>query len=143
MSDQDEGRGGGLFASLRHFADSTTKLIQHRLELLSLDLQEQKVRLVDILFRLAAMIVLGMLALVTATATIVFLLSKFWEVPPYLTLLGLTLLYGGLALALGLGIRNQLSSEPRPFHDTLEQFKKDREWLDKSNSVKSANAKNG
>jgi len=143
MSDHDEGRGGGLFASVRRLADSTTKLIQHRLELLSLDLQEQKVRLVDLIFRLAAMIVLGMLALVTATATIVFLLWKLWEVPQYLTLLGLTLLYGGLALALGLGIRNQLRAEPRPFHDSIEQFKKDREWLDKRNSGKSANAKNG
>jgi uncharacterized membrane protein YqjE len=125
---------------VRRLADSTTKLIQHRLELLSLDLHEQKVRLVDILFRLAAMIVLGILALVTATATIVVFL---WDWSPRLTLLGLTLLYGGLALTLGLGVRRQLREEPRPFHDSIEQFKKDREWLDKRNSGASRNARNG
>lgn len=141
MAEQDEGRAGGLFASVRRLADSTTKLVQHRLELLSLELQEQKVRLVDVLFRLAMMIVLGILALVTGTATIVLLL---WEkCPPGITLLVLTLLYAGLAVVLGLGIRRQLREEPRPFHDSIEQFKKDREWLDKRNSGASKSARNG
>jgi uncharacterized membrane protein YqjE len=143
MAEQDEGRAGGLFASVRRLADSTTKMVQHRLELLSLELQEQKVRLVDVLFRLAMMIVLGILALVTATATVVLLLLHWFNWPPHLTLLGLTLLYGALAVTLGLGIRRQLREEPRPFHDSIEQFKKDREWLDKRNSGASTSARNG
>ena len=139
MSDPT-GEAGGLFAMLRRLAESVTALVHHRLELISLDLQEEKLRLVGMLARLAAMVVLGFLALGTATGLVVVLL---WEWSPAGAFAVLTGLYGILALALGLGVRNELKSGSRPFHDTLDQFQKDKEWLTFRRSKESATEKNG
>lgn len=128
MADPGPTPGGGLLDSLRRLLDSVLGLIQRRLEVIALDLQAEKTRVLDLLVRAAAVIVLGLLALVAATATIVVAL---WDTSPVLVLAVVTVLYGAGATMLAWGIKRRLREGPKPFADTIEEFRKDRECFGK------------
>lgn len=122
--------GSGLVGSLRRLLETAVSLAQRRLELIALEAQEEKVRLLDLLFRAAVVIVLGWMALLTATATLVV---AFWDTHPVIVLVVVTVLYGGMAAVMALGLRRRLRDGPRPFAGTIEEFRKDRECFGKRN----------
>jgi uncharacterized membrane protein YqjE len=126
----DDTPTGGLFESLRRLGDSLLGLVQRRVEMFAVELQEEKVRALDLLVRAAAVIVLSLLTLVAGTATLVVAL---WETSPILVLALVTLAYGLGAAILGLGIRKRLRQGPKPFAGTIEEFRKDRECFGKRN----------
>jgi uncharacterized membrane protein YqjE len=128
MADPGPTSGGGLLDSLRRLLDSVLGLVQRRLEVIALDLQAEKTRALDLLARAAAVIVLGLLALVAATATVVVAL---WDTSPVLVLAGVTVLYAAGATILAVGIKRRLRDGPKPFADTIEEFRKDRECFGK------------
>jgi uncharacterized membrane protein YqjE len=128
MADPGPTTGGGLLDSLRRLLDSVLGLVQRRLEVIALDLQAEKTRALDLLVRAAAVIVLGVLALVAATATVVVAL---WDTSPVLVLTVVSVLYAAGATVLALGIQRRLRDGPRPFADTIEEFRKDRECFGK------------
>ena len=116
----------GVFAALRRMCDTALKLVYNRLELFTVELQEEKLRAVDLLLRVGAIVVLGFMTLIAATALIVVWL---WDISPVGVLAGVTLLYGLSAAGLGYTIHQKLQHGPRPFAGTLAEFKKDRECL--------------
>jgi len=124
MAGESEERGGwlGTFTRLR---DHLLELGGNRLELFSLEVQEARWRLVDLLVRLLLAAVLALLALLVFTTLIVLLLP--W--PPAATLAGLLALYAGGATVVFAGLRRRLREDPPPFRKTIEEFRKDREWL--------------
>jgi uncharacterized membrane protein YqjE len=113
----------GLLASVRGAMGSVLALAQTRFRLLAVELQQEKVRLVDLLLRAALAAILILLALGTLTAGLIYLL---WPLSPLAAFGGLTLLYGGVATWLLLGIRRELKHGPQPFAGTLAEFEKDR-----------------
>lgn len=113
----------GLLASLRGAVDSVLALVRTRFELLTVELQQEKVRLLDLLLRAALAGILLLLALGTLTAGLVYLL---WPLSPLAAFGGLTLVYGGGAVWLLLSIRRELRLGPKPFAGTLAEFDKDR-----------------
>jgi uncharacterized membrane protein YqjE len=119
---------GGLFASLRRMFDSALKLVHNRFELFTVELQEEKIRLFDLLLRVAAVVVLGFMTLIAATALIVVWL---WDTSPVAVLAIVTLGYGLTAAGIGYSIQQRLKNGPPPFAGTLAEFKKDRECLGK------------
>ena len=129
--DEGESKFTGQFDSLRRLGDSLLSLLHRRLDLASLELQEEKYRLIDLLLRTAALIVLGILTLVSATALVVVC---FWQRSPIATLAVVTGLYALAALLVALGIRAKLKNSPPPLSDTIAELKKDREWLRDKNS---------
>jgi len=120
------GNGGSLFGSLRRLGDSLLGLLHARLELATVELQEEKLRLVELLLRVAAVAVLALLALMTGTALLVVL---FWERHPVLALAAITAVYGTAALFLWFGVKRRLDAAPPPFSETLAEFKKDADCL--------------
>jgi len=110
---------GGLFSSFRSLLDSSLSLIQRRVELLAVELQEEKYRLIDLLLWTAIGIVLAILTLVTATALAVYLL---WDISPVGVLVGITLLYGLSTWLVVAGLRKNLRTAPRPFSETLGEL---------------------
>ena len=126
-----ESKSAGLFDSLRRLGDSVLSLAHRRLELASLELQEEKHRLIDLLLRAALLVVLGILTLVSATALVVVI---FWERSPVAALAIVTGLYALAVLMVALGLRAKLKTGPPPFSDTIAELKKDREWLRDKNS---------
>lgn len=120
----------GLLADLRALFGAVFGLIGRRLELLSLEAQEEKARLLDLLFRAAAILVLSWMALLGATATLVLL---FWDHSPVVVLGSVTLLYGGSAAALAWSLRRRLRDAGRLFAGTIEELRKDRECFGAKN----------
>ena len=114
----------GLLEDLRALFGSFFGLIGRRLELVSLEAQEEKARLLDLVFRAAVILVLGWMTLLGATATLVLLL---WDYSPVLVLGAVTLLYGGSAAALALSLRRRLREAGRLFAGTIEELRKDGE----------------
>ena len=130
MANSGDQPAGGLFDSLRRLLDATLGLVQRRIEIFALELREEKARALDLLVRAAALIVLGLLALVAGTATVVVAL---WQTSPVLVLALVTLAYGLAATVLGLGLRRRLREGPKPFADTIEEFRRDRACFGKRN----------
>ena len=128
--DQPTEKEGGLFASLRRLLDSALALVQNRFEVFSVELQEEKIRLVDLLLRAVVVVVLGFMTLIAATALIVVWL---WDSSPVAVLAIVTLLYGLTATGMGYSLKQRLQRSPPPFAGTLAEFKKDRECLGKRN----------
>ena len=120
----------GLFDELRGLFGSLFDLAGRRFELLTLEAQEEKDRLLDLVFRAALIIVLSWMALVCATATLVV---AFWDQHPVTVLVVVTLAYGGAAALLALSLRRRLRQASRPFAGTLEELRKDRECFGTKN----------
>jgi uncharacterized membrane protein YqjE len=116
----------GVFESLRRLGDAGLALLQNRLRLFGVELQEQKTRLVRICVLVSVTLFLGTMALVVVTVTIVVMAGEKARGP---VLIGLSLLYVLAATLAFLALRKDLRSAPPPFSDSLSELQKDRDWL--------------
>ena len=116
----------GLFKSLRHLLDTGLAAVQNRLELFVVELKEEKCHVIEILIWASAAILLGLMAITTATFTIVFLVAESARV---FVLAGFCLFYILAAVGAFLGLKKRLKDHPLPFAESISQIKKDREWL--------------
>jgi uncharacterized membrane protein YqjE len=124
----------GSTGPFRQFAQSTKvfalrllSIGQIRLELLSVELQEERDRLLHTLLLSLTIAVCGLMGALTATATLVV---YFWDTSPTGILLALTALYGSLGLFLILVLKHRL----RHWHvleASIEQLRQDRASLEK------------
>lgn len=122
----DAPQKGHLKPPLQRLADALLGLLQTRLELAALELQEQKLRLLNLVGWLAVMVVFGAMALATVTVGIALFVWK-WAGEGGLALLALA--YGVVAFTVFLYVRKRVRRDPKPFSETIEEFKRDREWL--------------
>ena len=113
----------GFLHSVRALADSVLATVQDRVELVSVELQEEKRRLIQIFIWISAAIFTGMMAITFASITLVYLL---WDSARLAALGGLTLVYGGAAVAIVVSFRRYLRRQPPPFAATLQEIKTDR-----------------
>lgn len=120
----------GIFESFRKAGRTGIALLQNRLELLSVEIEEQKVRLVRLLILAGAAIFCGNTALLTISAAIVVLAGVRARLA---VLIGLSVVYLLVAVWAFLALRRELRSAPRPFQDSVSELEKDSDWLDPSN----------
>lgn len=113
----------GFLGSLQNLGDSLLGTAHDRLRLFSLELQEEKYRLIQILLYTAAAVLAGIMALTFASLTLAFV---FWETARLAVLGGLTAFYALALIVLILGFRRFLKTMPRPFDATIAEFKEDR-----------------
>ena len=116
----------GLLGHLRGFADSLIGSAHDRLELLSVELHEEKHRLVQIFIWISAIVFLAMLAMVFASMALVVL---FWETARIAIVCSLAGGYIAALIAVGLGFRRYLKRQPKPFAATLSELRADRECI--------------
>lgn len=120
----------GFFGSLRALGDGLLAGVQGRLELFSIELQEEKYRLFKTVVWIGAAVFFGMLAIVFASLTAVYL---FWDSARLAVLGGLALFYTGAFVVVLVSLRRYLARQPSPFAATLHEFGKDRECIRKEN----------
>jgi len=125
MSEPDQ-NPAGLFKSVRQLLDTGLAAVQNRLELFVVELKEEKCHVIEILIWASAAIVLGLMAITTATFTIVFLVAESARV---FVLAGFCLFYILSAVGAFLGLKKRLKDQPQPFAESVSQIKKDRECL--------------
>lgn len=125
MSDP-QAAGAGLFDSLKTLGATLAAILHNRLELLSTDLAEERVRLSSILLlALAALFCLGV-GLLLLTLLIVVL---FWDTHRLAALGTLTALFLAAGGGIGWLARQRLLNKPRLFEASIAELAKDREHL--------------
>jgi len=125
MAEPDPESAGPLAAG-RRILRTVSDLAHTRLELFLVELKEERIRLVDALLLLAVGVVCAAMTLILLTFTVVLI---FWE-HRVLALVLLTLMYAGMAVGALVTLRKRLAGW-NAFAATLQEFKKDRECLDK------------
>ncbi len=121
--------GDGLLGSARKLGDGLLALVQDRLSLLSVELQEEKFRLIQIFIWISAAVFTALMAIMFASLTLVYL---FWESARLAVLGGLTLLYAGALIALIVAFRRWIARQPKPFAATLQEITEDRACIRKT-----------
>jgi uncharacterized membrane protein YqjE len=117
-----------LAATSRRFAQRLLTIGENRLELLTVEVQEERERLLHAILLALGVAAFGLLASLTLTAAIVVLL---WTWSPLAVLLTLTGLYG----AAGVCLYRRLTGLLRDWQTlsaTLDQLRKDRACLEKN-----------
>jgi uncharacterized membrane protein YqjE len=121
-----EDESPGLLASLRRIGSSFLATLHSRAELLTYELQRERVRV-------TRMIVLALVAffflLLGAMAATIFLIVLFWESQRLVVIGFVTVVYLGIAGGILVYIKHEAGRAKRPFEATVEQLKKDRDYF--------------
>lgn len=124
---ESQSRSAGLWDALHRLLEHGLSLAQSRFELFCLELQEEKIHLVEAFLWAAAGILLALFALGMA-AVLLFLLvpeSARWAVAAGLLILSLV----GMACCFAV-LRGRFRDQFVPFKETMNEFRKDIEWLE-------------
>jgi uncharacterized membrane protein YqjE len=116
----------GLFSSLKGLLNTALAGVENRIELFLVELREERVRVFDVLLLGCAAAVLGFMALLTVTVTLVVI---FWDSARVPVLVALSAGYsvGAIAVIWRLKVRLRKWSS---FSATLDELKKDRACLE-------------
>jgi uncharacterized membrane protein YqjE len=122
----DSGRRRGWGGSFRRFADGIVGLIETRIGILSVEWAEERQNLTRVLLTVFAILACLQIAIVTLVVFLLLAVSQNHRVA----------VFGGAALALfltaaglGLWLRIWLKRRPPMFGTTLDELRKDREWI--------------
>jgi uncharacterized membrane protein YqjE len=120
----------GLIESLRNFAESCLAAGQARVELVAVELHEEKLRLMQSFIWICAAVFAAGLTLVFGSLTVVYLCGEEGRLA---ALGGLTLIYAAVLVALTFTFRRFLARQPLPFAATREELSKDRACIHNEN----------
>ena len=122
----DEQKPPSLMSSVGRIAETLLRTLQNRVELLGVELEEERDRLLSTLLWAAGAIFAGLLAIGCLTATIALLSPE--NIRPYV-LIGFTVLYLAGFVGGAVVLRRRLKHRPPPFSETVSELKKDISWI--------------
>ena len=127
MSEQRAGEPAiGILQSLRNLAATLVALLQNRLELLVTDLEEERIRLLQLLFWAAGALFFFALGVLMITMLIVLLL---WDSHRIVGVAVLAAVFIAIRVGLAIGVRNRMHVRPRLFSSSLDELAKDKDRL--------------
>lgn len=119
---------GGLMGSAKRLLNTLLEVVATRLELLSNELQEERLRLTQMLFfALGALFFLGM----TVLTLTVFVVVLFWDEHRLAVLLMLSVFFFLAGLLMTMLYRQQARAKPRLFAASLAELQTDRQELER------------
>ncbi len=116
----------GFIGSLRTLGDNLVAGVEERLALFSIELQEEKFRLIQIFVWISAAVFTGVMAITFASLTLVYF---FWESARLAVLGGLTAAYAIALIVIVVSFRRYLARQPKPFIATIEELGVDRSCI--------------
>jgi len=124
---QEEGAArGGLLHSVKHLAQTLIGAAQTRLEILATEIEEERVRLEQMLLvALGAAFCLALGIALCVAWVVVF----FWDTHRLATVGFLAAGFLAAGMVFGLILRNQAKTRPKPFAITRGELTKDRQML--------------
>lgn len=126
MSDNTSGESKGLFESLSMFGATFVAIVQTRLELLSVDLEEEREHLFSLLLTaLAAIFFLGVAVVLVA----ILIAVAFWENHRLLVLGILAGVFVAAGIAAWAYFMHRVRTKPKLLTSTLSELRKDRQHL--------------
>ena len=120
----------GFLHSLRSLGDGLLATVQDRLELFTVELQEEKFRLIQTFIWISAAVFTGMMAITFASLTLVYL---FWENARLAVLGGLAVFYTAALVAIIIAFRRFIARQPSPFAATRQEIGEDRACIRNEN----------
>lgn len=120
----------GLLGSLRGLADGLLGSAHDRLQLLAVELHEEKYRLIQILIWISAIVLLAFLAIAFVSFALVVLL---WETARLAAVCTLAGVYLAALVATVFAFRRFLKNQPKPFAGTLGELRDDRQCIQADN----------
>lgn len=126
MPKHSPGERKGLFESLSMFGATMVALVRTRLELLSIDLEEERERLFSImLITLAAAFLLG----IGIVLAVILLVVAYWDTNRLMVLSTLTAFFLLIGAALVAYAIQKMRSKPSLFTSSLAELNKDQQQL--------------
>jgi uncharacterized membrane protein YqjE len=114
---------------LSRIASTLAAMLQTRLELVSVELEEELLRFSSyFVFALVALFCAG----VAVALAIILILAIFWDNHRIEVLLCMIGVFGIASLLIGMWLRNQLRNKPRLLQHTIAELKKDAELLNRN-----------
>jgi uncharacterized membrane protein YqjE len=126
MADNAPVAGKGLFESLSSFAATLVALAHTRLDLLSTDLEEERVHVFSLLVLVLTTLFCIGVGVVLAT---ILLVAAFWDTHRLLVLGLLAGFFLAVGLAAGAVALHKARTKPRLFAASLSELYKDRQQL--------------
>ena len=120
----------GFLGSFRALGDSLLSTLEDRLELFSIELHEEKFRLIQTFIWISAAVFAAMMTLTFASLTLVYL---FWDSARLAVLGGLTLVYAAALVAIIVAFRRFTARQPNPFTASLQEIGADRACIRSEN----------
>lgn len=120
-----EAPSAGLMQSVRGLADTALAILSTRAELLVSEIEEERLRILQLLLWGALALLFLVFGLLLLTFALVLL---FWETHRLLVVLATGVIYLGIAVACGVGARRS-AHRPRLFDASLRELAKDRDAL--------------
>ena len=125
----DSTNPGEWLSLLRRIGESLSALLRNRFELFTVELQEEKLRLLDLLIWLGAVAAIGAGGILVAIIALAFWV---WDALGYAGLMTLAVTALAVASAMVWVMRRRLRTGPTPFAHTVAEFGKDGECLRKN-----------
>jgi uncharacterized membrane protein YqjE len=122
MASADTAPAGGIMDSVRSYLSSWIAIIKTRVEIISVEIEEQREWLEHLLLLAVGAAFCVSMGMVLLTLFVVVL---FWESHPLVVLGAFAVLYLGGGLALWLTLRQKMKSKPRIFSATAAELGKD------------------
>jgi uncharacterized membrane protein YqjE len=116
----------GIFQSLRRILDTSFGALQNRVELFAVELKEEKQNLLTLVIWITIALFLAMMAVIVITGTVILMFDG--ERRLYVAA-GFAVFYLVAALAAIFKVKSRLHETSLPFSDTIDEMRKDREWL--------------
>lgn len=127
--DDEAAPRGGIIESARQFLVSLVAHLRTRLELLSIEFAQEKVRLAGVLALGLSAVVLGLMSLVLLVLLVVaWFWDTTWRVPAITTLLIAAVV---ATVIVAMVVRRRLATGTRLFQASLRELAHDRQWLDR------------
>ena len=120
----------GFLDSLRSLGANLLGTVHDRVELFTVELHEEKIRLVQLLIWIGAIAFAGVVALTFISLTLVYL---FWDSARLAVLGGLAVFYAAALGGLAYAFKRYLARQPRPFDATLQELREDRSCMQNEN----------
>ncbi len=119
--------GGGITAPIRRLLESASGFLATKLELVGIELQEEKRRILELLILASTALLFGVLSLTVLTFAIV---AFFWETPyRFAAIFGVFFLYLFITGFLFVRLKRRANTATHLFDTTVEELKKDTEWV--------------
>lgn len=125
-SGPDAAQSPGLLASLRNLAATAVGVLQTRLELLATEVEEERLRLLQIVFWAVIAVFFLVLGILMVT---LFFVVLFWDTHRVLVTGILAALFLALGVVTGLAVRSRARAKSKLFSASLAELAKDREQL--------------
>lgn len=118
--------GAGIVQSLRNLAATLVELLRTRFELLATELEEERIRLLQLLFwATAALFFLGVGILLLT----ILLVAVFWDSYRITAIGVLAGIFLAAGIGMAIGVRNRMQARSRLFSASLEELERDRNRL--------------